>query len=134
MKSLIKTITIKDFISQFITLQNQLINKFREGFPEIKDLEYLLDCPRNGYIETLGEKWYVQRHGAGICFKGEQSGKVIDVHKGIFSYENHVNSWGLLQYLESIGIDKINYQNQVLDVSDLSEFIVNEFLKQPLVE
>jgi hypothetical protein len=78
-------LSLYELISEFICLQSQLIDIFYQSFPDIKDLEYLLDCPRKGEIEILGEKWNFQRHGIGICFTGQISGKVIDVHQGIFT-------------------------------------------------
>lgn len=81
----LSTITnnIQPLIDDFILIQNELIKTFKQSFPEIKDLEYLLDCPRQGEIKILGEKWHFQRHGIGICFIEPKSGKVIDIHTGM---------------------------------------------------
>lgn len=105
MKSLTKRLDLEIAISEFIEIQSQLIDKFKQSFPEIKDLEYLSDCPRHGEIEEiLGEKWHFQRHGVGICFTGQKSGKVIDVHTGIFKKKILLDSWILFQYFDSINL------------------------------
>lgn len=55
MNSSTNTFNLNKLISEFIFVQNQLIGKFRQLFPKIKDLEYLSDCPRHGELEILGE-------------------------------------------------------------------------------
>ncbi len=118
MNSSTNIFNLNKLISEFIFVQSQLIEKFRQLFPKIKDLEYLSDCPRHGELEILGEKWDFQRDGIGICFKGQKSGKVIDAHTGIFSDKIALDLWQLVQYFESMGVKKIEYQGKVFDLED----------------
>ncbi len=111
-------VNAEELINKFIVLKNKLIEKFSKSFSYIKDIEYLSDCPRQGFIEIEGKKWYFQRHGIGICFTEEKSGKVIDIHEGIFNNKKQLNSWALIQYFESINVRYINFQSKIFDADN----------------
>lgn len=105
-------------IQEFVNLQDELISVFRQKYPTLADETYLLDYPRSGYFHAKDEKWKFQRHGVGICFTGEESGKVVDVHRWLFNAPRAIDSWRLCQYFESIGVEKIHYLSQVFEVSE----------------
>lgn len=111
-------INAQELIHEFILLKNKLIEKFSQSCCYIKDIQYLSDCPREGFIEIDGKKWHFQRHGIGICFTEEKSGKVIDIHEGIFKNKRQLNSWALVQYFESIGVKYINFKNNIFDADN----------------
>ncbi|GEM_PF-5401787 len=91
------------FILDFVKIQEQLIKNFHRIYDDqIADWEYLLDCPNNGYFSLFGENWKFEKHGKGICFIGQKSGKVIDAHKGILSDSQVLDAWRLIEYFESI--------------------------------
>jgi hypothetical protein len=122
-------------ILEYVELQNNLISAFRQSFPQIKDGEILLDCPRDGCLLAEGEEWKFQRHGVGICFTGQESGKVVDVHVGILEYPRAFDAWRLAQYFEAIGIEKISYLShffEVVDEDDIED-LLNNFLKDNLI-
>ncbi len=111
-------INAQELIHEFILLKNKLREKFNQSFSSIKDIKYLSDCPRQGFIEIDGKKWHFQRHGIGICFTEGKSGKVIDIHEGIFNNKKTLNSWALVQYFESIGVEFIYFENQIFDADN----------------
>ena len=89
----------KDEIIRFFILQNELINALFNAYPMAKDVEWLLDFPKNGYVHINEDVWSFSRHGKGIRFfkEGSQIGKVVDVHNNI-SYPELVDIWRLSQY------------------------------------
>lgn len=112
------TNNIKALIDEFILIQNELIETFKQSFPDIKDIQYLSDCPREGEIKIGGEKWHFQRHGIGICFTEKKSGKVVDIHTGIFNNKIVLDSWGLIQYFESLNLTNIEYKNKIFNLEN----------------
>lgn len=116
MNSITKSADIVAIIPEFVELQNNLIGVFRQTFPQITDWEYLLDCPRSGCLRAEGEEWQFQRHGSGICFTGLKSGRVVDVHCGMFLYPRAFEAWRLCQYLESISVEKIYYKSDIFEI------------------
>jgi hypothetical protein len=131
MKSPTKSPDAVTVILEFVELQDNLISAFREAFPQIADWEYLLDCPKSGDFWALEEEWEFHRHGAGICFTGQKSGKVVDAHWGISSSPRAFDAWRLSQYFESIGIETIGYLSDVFEVCDEdgAEALLNSLLK-----
>ena len=121
MNSLTKSADIVAIIPEFIELQHNLIEAFKQTFPQITDWEYLLDSPRSGCLSAEGEEWQFQRHGYGICFTGQKSGKVVDVNVGISSYPRAFDAWRLCQYFESIGIEKIDYMSNIFWIVEPEE-------------
>lgn len=86
----------------YVKTQEQLIKTLRTNYEKITDWEYLLDCPKNGYLNALEEKWKFEKHGKGICFISQTSGKVIDVHIHLATQPKLLDIWRLIQYFESI--------------------------------
>ncbi|MBD2773022.1 DUF6896 domain-containing protein [Iningainema tapete] len=118
MKSPTRSVDVVAIILEFIEIQNSLLKAFREKYSQIIDWKYLLDSPRSGYILAQNEEWKFQRHGVGICFTGQKSGKVVDVHVGMSEYPTAFDVWRLCQYFESIGIEKIGHLSKDFDVTD----------------
>lgn len=136
MNSLTKSVDVVAIILEFVDLQSNLISAFRQTFPKITDWEYLLDCPRSGCFLAQGEEWKFQRHGVGICFTEQKSGKVVDAHVGISEYLRAFDAWRLCQYFDSIGIEKIVYLSDVFEVCDEddTEYLLKCLLKDGLIE
>ncbi|HLO51825.1 MAG TPA: hypothetical protein VK211_25670 [Kamptonema sp.] len=118
MNYLTKNVDAVAIIQEFVNLQDELISVFRQKYSNLTDWTYLLDCPRSGYFYAREEEWKFQRHGLGICFTGQESGKVVDVHTGLLDAPRAIDSWRLCQYFESIGIEKIHYLSQIFEVSE----------------
>ena len=89
----------KDEVIRFFLLQNDLVKALFKAYPMAKDIEWLLDFPKNGYVHVNGDKWNFSKHGKGIRFfmEGSNIGKVIDVHDNI-SFPELADTWRLLQY------------------------------------
>lgn len=89
----------KDEVIRFFLLQNDLVKALFKAYPMAKDIEWLLDFPKNGYVHVNGDKWTFSKHGKGIRFfmEGSHIGKVIDVHDNI-SFPELADTWRLLQY------------------------------------
>ncbi|CBN59084.1 MULTISPECIES: DUF6896 domain-containing protein [Kamptonema] len=118
MNYLTKNVDAVAIIQEFANLQDELISVFRQKYSNLTDWTYLLDCPRSGYFHAREEEWRFQQHGLGICFTGQESGKVVDVHTGLLDAPRAIDSWRLCQYFESIGIEKIHYLSQIFEVSE----------------
>lgn len=118
MNYLTKNVDAVAIIQEFVNLQDELISVFRQKYSNLSEGTYLLDYPPSGYFHASKEEWKFQRHGVGICFTGQKSGKVVDVHTGFWDAPRAIDSWRLCQYFESIGIEKIYYLSQVFEVSE----------------
>jgi hypothetical protein len=59
--------------------------------------------PRHGEIAARGERWRYHRHGAGVSFEGQDSRRVVDVHRAVRLSEAF-DAWRLMLYLESINV------------------------------
>ncbi|MEC4813901.1 MAG: hypothetical protein SAK29_11605 [Scytonema sp. PMC 1069.18] len=85
---------------------------------------------------TKQESWKFQRHGVGIYFIGSQSGKVVDVHLGVFKHPKAFDAWRLVQYFESIGIQNIVYCSKIFNFTEEEqiESLLNCILQDNLIE
>lgn len=90
-------------VQDFVALQIALVASFRAAFPDVKDLDDLLDAPRVGMVEFEGRPWRLQRHGVGFAFCS-QDAVLVDVHRQFTSPERF-DAWRIMLYLESIGSD-----------------------------
>ncbi|NJO97944.1 MAG: hypothetical protein HC764_19720 [Pleurocapsa sp. CRU_1_2] len=79
---------------------------------------FLLKIPKSGLINTLQETWEFQKHGSGILFKGNESGKVIDANREIIDHSEAFDSWRLSQYFESLEYSNIIWES--------SEFLADD--------
>jgi hypothetical protein len=87
---------------------------------------FLLKIPKSDLIDTVEETWEFQKHGSGILFKGNKSGKVIDAHREIIDHSEAFDSWRLSQYFESLEYSNIIWEsNEFLadDDDDLDKLL-----------
>lgn len=121
-------------VGEFVELQYNLISVFRHIFTQI-DWKYLLNCPQNGNFYALGEEWKFQRHGKGLCFTGQKSGKVVDAHTEISAYPKAFDAWRLEQYFNSIGVEKIVYKLDIFNIldEDGTEKLLDALYKEGLI-
>ncbi|MBW4681853.1 MAG: hypothetical protein KME19_17310 [Microcoleus vaginatus WJT46-NPBG5] len=124
-----------EIILEFVELQHNLIFAFQQTFPHLNDWEYMLDFPQSGNFYALGEEWKFQRHGKGICFTGQKSGKVVDAHAGILTYPKAFDAWRLEQYFDSIGVETTVYKLNVFNIvdEDGTEKLLDTLLKDSLI-
>ena len=90
----------------------------------------MLQQPKTGLLFAIEEEWTFQKHGAGIVFEGNKSGKVIDAHRDIVSNKKAFDSWRLSQYFESISCSQVFWESNTYaaDDDDLDRLL--ELLKQ----
>ncbi|MBD2039800.1 hypothetical protein H6F56_03900 [Microcoleus sp. FACHB-672] len=124
-----------EIILQFVEIQKKLISAFQQKFSHINKWEYMLDIPRTGNFYALGEEWKFQRHGKGICFTGQKSGKVVDAHTEISAYPKGFDAWRLEQYFNSIEVENIVYKLDVFNIldEDGTEKLLDTLLKDSLI-
>lgn len=105
---------MKKYINEMIQLQNSLLTVFKRNYPEVKDNNLLLDCPRRGEIDIHGQEWLFKKHGKGLEFirKKPLPELVVNMHN-YFSEPNVLDEWRLEQYLESKSVpySKIDLSN-----------------------
>jgi hypothetical protein len=87
-------------IIRLLRLQTSLLTSFRSLFPNLRDWKWMLDSPRSGELETVGEKWAFQKHGVGLRFVSA-SGVVVDMHREV-GRPNVFDQWRLCQFVESL--------------------------------
>ena len=96
----------KEVLYEYVTYQYNILNSFFRQYTNLQDSKFLLDYPKNGYIEVNKLKWHFVKHGLGIRFTrcDEKPFLVVDIHDffGCFSV---LDEWRLSQYLQSYGFD-----------------------------
>ncbi|MEY2832173.1 MAG: hypothetical protein RLZZ574_1431 [Cyanobacteriota bacterium] len=122
----IKNKQIIDTLNDFTQTQKELIVSFFRIYPSISSDLVWLTKPKSGLIDALQETWEFQKHGSGISFKGDKSGKVIDAHREIIDHNEAFDSWRLSQYFESLEYSNIIWEsNEFLadDDDDLDKLL-----------
>lgn len=116
---------MKEYIEELIKLQNNLLSVFKRVYPEVKDYNLLLDCPRKGELKVNEQEWLFTKHGKGLKFirKKPLPQIVVNIHS-YFSEPDVLDEWRLEQYLESL---KISYSK-----SDISKYLNELTLTQVL--
>lgn len=116
---------MKEYIEELIKLQNNLLSVFKKVYPEVKDYNLLLDCPRKGELKVNEQEWLFTKHGKGLKFirKKPLPQIVVNIHS-YFSEPDVLDEWRLEQYLESL---KISYSK-----SDISKYLNELTLTQVL--
>lgn len=133
MKSSIKSAEAIQIISEFVELQNNLILAFRQIYPNVSK-SFSVNCPRQGLLSLEGEKWMFNKHGVGVYFQSENSDIIVDIHAGFVDYPQGFDSWRLVQYFESKGVEQIYYLTGVFDLTNKAnnEDIVDDLLEHLL--
>ena len=106
--------TLKDFAET----QEKLIFEFQKQYHFLSSDASLLKQPKTGFLSAMEEKWRFQKHGVGIVFEGERSGKIIDAHKRIISNKKAFDSWRLAEYFESIDCYEISWASDTFVADD----------------
>lgn len=114
----IKNKQIIDALNDFSQTQKELIVSFFIVYPPISSDLVWLKIPKSGLIDALQETWEFEKHGSGILFKGNESGKVIDAHREIIDHSEAFDSWRLSQYFESLKYSNIIWES--------SEFLADD--------
>jgi len=56
------------------------------------------------------------RHGVGVSF--EAPGRMIDVHVGLATFDDAIDGWRSLQYLESRNVTCLMFEGEAVDARD----------------
>jgi hypothetical protein len=120
---------------QFVEFQPRLIIALQKQFPQYEnidwdDWEYMLALPKAGSLFVVNENWTFQRHGLGVCFTGQSSGKVIDVHTFLNKYPKAFDAWRLQQYFESLDMITVRCGVSIYNISEENE--IEKYLKDLL--
>jgi hypothetical protein len=71
-----------DLATEFISLQRSLVAAWREASPSSRDLEMLLDFPKQSHVCVHTDDWSATRHGLGVRFLSTD-GLTVDVPFGV---------------------------------------------------
>ena len=105
-------------LQKYIRLQNDLCNTLMSKYSDVSNWKTLYDLPRNGAIDVQGDYWEFVRHGSGVLFTRVIDLVKVDIPKGVRDTPKGLDGWRLVTYFESLGIDRINYNNYLFEVDD----------------
>ena len=90
-----------DEVMEYVALQKSLLSAFcptaASGGPAS-----FADLPKIGEVNVGSEPWRYTRHGAGVLFHHQQTGRQIDVHRHL-DRPNLFDAWRLRTYFGSLG-------------------------------
>jgi hypothetical protein len=106
-------------VADFIRLQKRLLTAFSKAYPDVKDMQWLLDFPNKGSVILDGSPWEFVKHGAGLCFsKTSEPRHVVDVHKFV-GKPGYVDDWRIVQFVESCG-DRISMEEAAFVLREMA--------------
>ncbi|WP_158620004.1 DUF6896 domain-containing protein [Corallococcus sicarius] len=111
----------QEIIRQYSDLQASLVASLRSNLRHVQDWEFLTDVPKRGRLVVGDEGWRYGRHGAGVQFIGERTGRVVDAHVGLLRSPSAVDAWRLSQFCEAIGIATVHYGGRTFSAQDEGE-------------
>lgn len=93
-------------LRQFVSLQAELVKAWLHFHPDALDPWAARRLPRHGEIFVRGESWSFHRHGVGVDFQGQDSRRMVDVHRAVGT--PHVfDAWRLMLYFESLNVTTV---------------------------
>ena len=93
-------------LRQFVSLQAELVRAWLHFHPEALDPWATRRLPRHGELFARGESWHFHRHGVGVDFQGQESRRMVDVHRAVGTPELF-DTWRLMLYLESLNMGSV---------------------------
>lgn len=108
-----------------------MLVEFQKQYHPLSGEIKLLEQPKTGFLFAIGEEWKFQKHGTGIVFEGNRSGKIIDAHKEIIDRSKAFDFWRLAEYFESLNCFKVIWESNTYfanDEEDLDRLL--ELLRQ----
>ena len=114
-------------LRRFVTLQSELVKAFLLGHPEALDPWAARRLSRHGELFVRGERWFFHRQGVGVDFQGEESRRVVDVHRSLGTPEAF-DTWRLMLYFESINVSTVRVGAQEFPADD--ERSLEQWLKE----
>jgi hypothetical protein len=95
----------------FVSLQSELVKAWLLFHPGALDPWASRRLPRHGEIFVRGESWHFHRQGVGVDFQGQDSRRMVDVHRGV-AMPHVFDAWRLMLYFESLNISSVHAGNQ----------------------
>lgn len=88
-------------LREFVALQASLLRALHVAHSALTPHD-LDSIPRSGKLDMPSGTWTFQRHGAGVSFKRERDGCIVDVHARA-QEPNTFDAWRLETYFASLG-------------------------------
>jgi hypothetical protein len=88
-------------LRRFVSLQAELVKAWLLLHPGGLDPWAAKRVARHGEVFVRGERWHFHRHGVGVDFTGDESRRVVDVHRAVGTPEVF-DTWRLMLYFESL--------------------------------
>jgi hypothetical protein len=98
----------ESMLRDYAALQERLCEALFDRYP-VDDATLLTDLPKRGSLPLGDELWEFERHGTGVCFTRVPTNEIVDVHADPVAHPGGIDAWRLVQYLESKGIETVNY-------------------------
>ncbi len=90
-------------LRRFVSLQAELVKAWLLTHPDALDPFAARRLPRHGEVFVRGERWRFHRQGVGVDFQGQESRRMVDVHRGVGTPDTF-DTWRLMIYFESINM------------------------------
>jgi len=114
-------------LRRFVVLQSELVKAWLLSHPDALDPWAARRLPRHGEIFVRGERWFFHRQGVGVDFQGEESRRVVDVHRALGTPEVF-DTWRLMLYLESLNVSTMRVGAREFLMDD--ERSIEQWLKE----
>jgi len=108
--------TAIQLLHEYGALQERLCDALFDRYP-IEDVNLLLDLPKRGILSVGDDLWEFQRHGVGVCFTNIPAKEIVDAHVAPATQPGGIDSWRLVQYLESRGIGTLHHETMQYDAT-----------------
>ncbi len=93
-------------LRRFVSLQAELVKAWLRFHPDALDPWASRRIPRHGEVFVRGESWHFHRHGVGVDFQGQDSRRMVDVHRAMGTPEVF-DAWRLMLYFESLNVSSV---------------------------
>lgn len=93
-------------LRRFVALQAELVKAWLHFHPDALNPWASRRIPRHGEVFVRGEPWHFHRHGAGVDFQGQESRRMVDVHRAMGTPEVF-DAWRLMLYFESLNVSTV---------------------------
>jgi hypothetical protein len=114
-------------LRRFVSLQSELARAWLRFHPEGLNPWASRRLPRHGELFLRGERWHFHRHGVGVDFQGQDSRRVVDVHRALGTPEAF-DTWRLMLYLESLNVNSVRVGARDFPTDD--ERALEQWLKE----
>jgi hypothetical protein len=104
-------------LRRYVVLQAELVKAWLLGHPGALDPWASRRLPRHGELFVRGERWFFHRQGVGVDFQGEESRRVVDVHRGVGT-PDIFDTWRLMLYLESLNVNTVRVGSREFPTDD----------------